>query len=151
MFFIFAYMKNFGLLLLACLFFFACKEEEIGTQQFVQNHIIGAWPHKISVNIVKKNGVEIEKATIRYGIDAPYLVVDTVKFLADGYCIKNGDTVKYTVDGEGKNISYTKDSLGTWFINYLRLKSISLTQEKTEKKGSDTFVYYKEEQLIRPF
>lgn len=150
MFLIFVYMKNFALLILVSLFFFACKEEEIGTQQFVQNHIIGAWPHKVSVNIVKKNGVETLNDTIFHGIDSTSLIVDTVKFAINGQCIKLGDTMKYTIDEEGKNISYAKDSLGTWLIKYLRLKSIILTQEKTEKKGSDTFIYYKEERLIKP-
>ncbi len=142
---------SFVFFALASIVFYACKDEEIGNQQFVQNHIIGKWPHKQTIIITKKNGVETENDTLVYGLDSPAVVlpVDTVQFLADGRCIKNGDTINYTVDGEGKNITYSKDSIGTWFIQFLRLRSIILTQQRTEKQGSDTFIYYKEEQLIK--
>ncbi len=138
-----------SLFIFAAIIFYACKEEEISTQQFVQNHLIGRWPHKRTVNITKENGVEIKNDTILYGVGSNSLPIDTVQFLADGSCIKNGDTIKYTIDGEGKNIIYSKDEIGTWFIQYLRLTSVLLTQEKTEKKGASTFIYYKEELLIK--
>ncbi len=147
-------MKKFSfsasLFILAAIVFYACKEEEISTQQFVKNYIIGKWPHKKTILITKENGVETKNDTIFYGIDTNSLPIDTVQFLADGNCIKNGDSLKYTIDGEGKNITYSKNSIdSTWFIQHLRLKSIILTHEKTEKKGSTTFLYYKEEQLIK--
>ncbi|MES2650267.1 MAG: hypothetical protein V4663_00935 [Bacteroidota bacterium] len=139
-----------SLFILAAIIFYACKEEEISTQQFVQNHLIGRWPHKRTVNITKENGVEIKNDTILYGVGSNSLPIDTVQFLADGSCIKNGDTIKYTIDGEGKNIIYNKDAIDdTWFIQYLRLTSVLLTQEKTEKKGASTFIYYNEELLIK--
>lgn len=131
--------------------FYACKEEVVGNQQFVQNYIIGKWPRKTAINITKKNGVEIKNDTIIYGLDSPNIVllVDTVRFAANGICIKNGDSLNYAIDGTGDNITYSIDSLGKWNIKFLRLRSIILTQEKTEKKGSNTFIYYKEEQLIK--
>lgn len=145
-------MKKITLLFaFVAVLFYACKEEEIGNQQFVQNYIIGKWPRKTTILKTTKNGTIILDTTVVYGLDTPNIVlpIDTVQFAADGRCIKNGDTLNYTLDGTGDNITYSIDSLGTWNIKFLRLKSIILTQEKTEKKGSDTFIYYKEEQLIK--
>lgn len=147
--------KSFFLVTLftfAAILFYACKKEEVGTQQFVQNYIIGKWPRKIAVNITKKNGDTIKNDTLFFGLDSPsvVLLVDTVQFAADGTGFKNGNAIQYTIDGDGENIIYIPDSLGTWNIKFLRTKSIILTQEKTEKKGPDTFIYYKEEQLIKP-
>ena len=89
--------------------------------------------------------------TLIYGLDSPakVLKLDTVQFTAEGKYIKKADTIKYTLDETGDNITYNRDTLGTWKIKFLRLKSIILTQEKTEKKGSDTYIYYKEQQLIK--
>ena len=136
---------------LSAILFYACKEEEIGNQQFVQNYMVGKWPHKTTILKTIKNGTTILDSTIIYGLDTPNIVlpIDTVQFAADGKCIKNGEALNYTIDDTGDNITYSVDSLGTWKIKFLRLKSIILTQEKTEKKGSDTFIYYKEEQLIK--
>ena len=131
--------------------FSACKkEEQVSNQQFVQNYIVGKWPFKVLTSITTKNGLRIDSTTKIYGgLDTLLKVVDTVQFTADGKYIKKKDIVQFTIDETGDNIIYSRDSIGTWKIKYLRLKSIILTQEKTEKKGSDNFVYYKEQQLIR--
>ncbi|MGF1922805.1 MAG: hypothetical protein ACQUHE_01400 [Bacteroidia bacterium] len=135
---------------LASIIFYACKEEEVSNQQFVQNHIIGKWPLKRSISIIKKNGIETENDTLIYGKDSTSLPIDTVQFLADGTFIRNkDDSFKYAVDGEGNRIIFSRDSIGTWFIKFLRRQSIILTQERTENTGSDTFIYYKEQQLIK--
>lgn len=130
----------------------ACKEEEINNQQFVQNYIVGKWPLKAMIYITTKNGALIKNDTVIYGLDSPNvaLKLDTVQFTAEGkYIQKKIDTLSYTLDASGDNITYSRDSIGTWNIKFLRLKSIILAQEKTEKKGNDTFIYYKEQQLIK--
>ncbi len=137
---------------LASIVFYACKEEDVVTnQQFVQNYIVGKWPFKAMISINKKNGVIIKNDTLIYGLDSATRVVDTVRFTAEGkYIQKNKtDTLGYTIDATGDNIIYSRDSIGKWKINFLRIKSIILSQEKSEKQGSDTFIYYKEQQLIR--
>jgi hypothetical protein len=152
---IFALMKNLFffivLFALASILFYACKEEEINDQQFVQNYFVGRWPVKARIAINVKNGDTILNDTTLYApIDTLGDKMDTVAFTSDGKYIKNGDTLSnYSIDGTGDNISYSNDLMGTWNIKFLRLKSIILTQEKTEKKGPDTFLYYKEEQLIK--
>lgn len=144
-------MKKIILCVFAATLLNACKEEEINNQQFVQNHFVGKWPLKKAIFKTTKNGQIILDSTATYGLDTPNIVlpIDTVQFTADGKCIKNGNTINYTIDGTGDNISYSTVPLGTWNIKFLRLKSIILTQEKTEKIGPDTFIYYKEEQLIK--
>lgn len=131
--------------------FLACKEEEVSDQQFVKNHFIGRWPLKLTINITSKNGDTTINDTIFYGLDKPNIVlpVDTLMYTPENKYIRKGKAVEYAIDETGDYISYTTTPAETWKIKYLRLKSIILTQEKTEKKGSDTFIYYTEEQLIR--
>ena len=146
-------MKKIILLFaLVATLFQACKEEVVSNQQFVQNFVVGKWPLKAMIYIDRKNGAIVKNDTVIYGLDSPkrVLKVDTVQFTAEGkYIQKKVDTLNYTIDAIGDNITYNRDTIGTWKINFLRLKSIILSQEKTEKKGSDTFIYYKEQQLIR--
>jgi len=143
----------FSVILFACtaILFYACTKEEVNNQQFVKNHFVGKWPLKKAIFKTTKNGIIIVNDTLVYGLDSPSVVlpIDTVQFTIDGKCIKNGKNLNYTIDEKGDNISYSIDSIGTWHIKFLRLKSIILTQEKTEIKGSDTFIFYKEEQLIK--
>lgn len=132
--------------------FHACKKEDIDIQHFVENHIKGKWPHKLSIAITLKNGVEISNDTTYYGIDRLGIVipVDTVEYLSAIKCVKNNDTIPYSIDKTGDYIQYGSDAdPDTWKILYLRTKSIILTQEKTEKQGADTYLYYKEERLIK--
>ncbi len=132
--------------------FFACKEEEVSDQQFVKNHFIGKWPLKLTVNLTVKNGDTTINDTTFYGLDTPNIVlpVDTFLYTPENKFIRKAKTVEYTIDEKGDYISYKTTPSETWKIKYLRLKSIILTQEKSEKKGADNFIYYTEEQLIRP-
>ena len=131
--------------------FFACKEEEINDQQFVKNHFIGKWPLKVAISITTKNGIITKNDTTFYGVDTPVVdfPVDTLEFTNDGKYLRKDESFTYTIDETGDNISYSTSPAETWKIKYLRLKSIILTQEKTEKTGNDTFIYYTEEQLIK--
>ncbi|SFG94553.1 hypothetical protein [Pedobacter insulae] len=131
--------------------FFTCKKDEINDQEFVKNHFVGRWPLLKTINITTKNGDTTVKDTVYYGLDSPKVVIpiDTLLFTKEDKYIKAGDTVNYTIDETGDHISFSTIPAETWKIKYLRLKSIILTREKTEKKGSDTFIYYTEEQLIR--
>ena len=131
--------------------FYACQKEEVNSQQFVTNHFIGKWPLKKAIFKTTKNGIVTVNDTLIYGLDSPAIFrrVDTVRFTDDGKCVKRGQALSYTIDATGDNLTYSIDSIGTWNIKFLRLKSIILTQEKTEKKGPDTFIYFKEEQLIK--
>ncbi len=138
-------------LVIVATIFSACKKEEpVSNQQFVQNYIVGKWPFKVLTAITTKNGMRVDSTTKIYGgIDSPRLVVDTVQFTAEGKYLKKNDTLNYTINATGDSITYSRDTIDKWKIKFLRLKSIILIQEKTEIKGSDTFIYYKEQQLIR--
>ncbi|HTM97644.1 MAG TPA: hypothetical protein VL088_02820 [Pedobacter sp.] len=145
------YIFSIILFAFAAVIFFACKKEEINDQQFVKNHFIGKWPLLKTINMTTKNGDTIMNDTIYYGLSAPNVVlpIDTLVFTKEDKYVKKGDTVNYTIDETGDHISFKTTPVETWKIKYLRIKSIILSQEKTEKKGSDAFIYYKEEQLIR--
>ena len=138
-------MKKIILFVFVSIILYACKEEEVSTQQFVQNFIVGKWPHKATVLITRKNGAITKNDTLVYGLDSPAIErpLDTVQFTALGKYVKNRDSINYTIDSEGKNITFARDTIGTWNIKFLRLRSIILVQEKTEKVGSDTFIYLK--------
>lgn len=120
-------------------------------QQFVENAVRGKWLHKKSISITFKNGVEMANDTIYYGLDSPAVVlpVDTIQFLADGTCIKQGQKLSYSIDKAGDYLQYESSPPDTWKIEYLRFRSIILNQETTETKGTDTYRYYKEDQLTR--
>ena len=145
------FMNKYIFFAVVALVFYACQKEEVNSQQFVTNHFIGKWPLKKAIFKTTKNGIVTANDTLIYGLDSPAIVrrVDTVRFTDDGKCIKRGQALSYSIDANGDNLTYSSDSIGTWNIKFLRLKSIILTQEKTEKKGSDTFIYFKEEQLIK--
>jgi hypothetical protein len=136
---------------LLSLFFSACKEEEISDQTFVKNHFIGKWPLKLTINITTKNGAITKNDTTFHGVGTPpeEFPVDTLQFTNDDKYIRDDKSFTYTIDETGDNIRYSTTPPETWKIKYLRLKSIILSQEKTEKIGNDTFIYYKEEQLIK--
>ncbi|RZL19781.1 MAG: hypothetical protein EOO89_02300 [Pedobacter sp.] len=144
-------LVSIALFALASIIFHACKEEEVNTQQFVQNFVVGKWPLKAEIFRTTVNGAVTRNDTLIYGLDSPakVLKLDTVQFTAAGKYIKKADTLNYTIDATGDNITYSRDTIGTWKIKFLRLRSIILTQEKTEKKGTDTYIYYKEQQLVR--
>jgi hypothetical protein len=146
----------FSITLITSLFIIlsACKKEVINDQEFVKNHFIGKWPLKVSIKITTKNGDTTVNEKIIYGLDTPVVTVptpriDTVSFTADGKYTKKGDTVNYSIDATGDNISYSTTPPSTWKIEFLRNRSIILTQRRTEKIGADNFNYYIEEQLIK--
>ena len=144
-------MKKIILFVFIAIILNACKEEEVSSQQFVQNYIIGKWPVKRAVFKTTVNGVVTVNDTLIYGLDSPAVVleVDTMQFAADGKCVKKGEVLNYTIDETGDNITYSDPALGKWNITYLRIKNIILTQERSEKKGNDTYIYFKEEQLVK--
>lgn len=145
-------MKNIKFITLAlfALVIVACKKEDIKSQEVVQKHLIGKWPLKYRVEITYKNNKEISNDTISYlPPSGTPQIVDTLVFTADGKFTKDNETVDFKVDETGENITFLSTPPSEWFIKYLRLKSIALSQEKTEKIGNDTFRYYVEEQLIK--
>ncbi|MES2416944.1 MAG: hypothetical protein V4541_02090 [Bacteroidota bacterium] len=130
--------------------FQACKKEEVNTQEFVKNHIIGKWPLKARTETTYKDDIIISDTTFKYPpTDTSTAPVDTLLFTADGKYTKKGVTVNYTIDASGEQINYDTSPPSSWKIKYLRNTSIILTQERTEKIGTANFRYYIEEQLIK--
>ena len=137
---------QFGYLLLACLTLamYACEKEVISTEEVTAAHFVGRWPLKLHIEIVKKNNVISKNDTVRFS------PIDTLTYTNDGKFIRKNDTVAYSLNAVSETISYaTKPTTTVWKIKWLRLKSIILTQERTETVSGDTFVYYTEEQLIK--
>lgn len=130
--------------------FYACKKEDINTQEFVKNHLIGRWPLKKHIEITSKNGDTILNDTTYYSkTDTLLLPIDTVIFMADGKYIQKDITYNYTVYANGDSLSITTTPPTKWNIKFLRQQSIILAQERTKKTGSDNFIYYTETQLIK--
>lgn len=133
--------------------FYACKKEPVDSQEFVKNHFLGGWPLKKEISITRENGIIIKNDTLEFGLDSPNVVLplDTVQFTAEGLSIRNKgkDTVSYTIDATGDNITYSLASMGTWNIKTFQWRNIVLTQEKREVSGSNVIIYYKEEQFVR--
>ena len=136
---------KFTTLILACiaLTFYACKEEEVNSQEFVQKHFIGKWPLKAHIEITVKNKDSIKKDTTLFS------PIDTVLFTSDGRYSIGNIAANYSIDIAGENLSITTTPPTNWKIKFLRNTSIILSRERTEKVGNDTFTYYTEEQLIK--
>ncbi|RZK42793.1 MAG: hypothetical protein EOO90_05570 [Pedobacter sp.] len=144
---------SFLCLLAVVAMFYACKKEPVDSQEFVKNHFLGGWPLKKEISITRENGIIIKNDTLEFGLDSPNVVLplDTVQFTAEGLSIRNKgkDTVSYTIDATGDNITYSLASMGTWNIKTFQWRNIVLTQEKREVSGSNVIIYYKEEQFVR--
>lgn len=138
-------MKKFGvaLFILTLILFYACKKDEVNSKDITKNKFIGKWPLKVRITINTKNNDTIVNDTLTL------TPVDTLVFTPEGKYTRRNTTVDYTIDELGENITYTTTPPTTWNIKFLRIKSIILTQTKTETIGADSYTYYTEEQLIK--
>jgi hypothetical protein len=131
------------LFILTLVLIYACKKEVVNSQDITKNKFIGKWPLKMRVSITIKNNDTIDNDTL---IVTP---VDTLTFTPEGKYTRGNTTVDYTIDEQGENITYGTTPPTTWNIKFLRIKSIILSQTKTETTGPDRYVYYTEEQLVK--
>ena len=133
------------ILCLSCLAIsiYACKKEELNSEDVVKSKFIGKWPLKKHIEINLKNGDTISKDT------TTYLPIDTLVFTTEGKYIKAGTTVDYTIDPSGEKITYSTAPPTTWTIKFLRINSIILTNSRTETIAGNLHTYYIEEQLIK--
>jgi len=118
------------LLLSTCfaLGFYACKKEEVNSQEVVQKQIIGRWPIKYNIKTTFTDNVETKNDTL-----TTYNPIDTLVFTAEGHAIKQNKTVisdvSYTISADGETITFSPGS--TLKITFLRKTSIGLGTETT--------------------
>jgi len=126
---------------------YACKKEPVDSKLFVERYLVGQWPIKTYVLLEYKNGTMLSNDTI-----LP-IANDTAKVrvrYTDGMTfIKNGDTVKYTIDTDGKNITFATAPDSTWAISYLRNNYFKIVYSRQETVGSDLHKYVIEQEFAK--
>ncbi|MNR07317.1 hypothetical protein D3C85_1234330 [compost metagenome] len=63
--------------------------------------------------------------------------------------IKNGDTIKYDIDAEGKNITFATTPDSTWSISYLRTNYFKIVHTRQETIGTDVHKYVIEQEFSK--
>lgn len=128
---------------------YACKKEPVDSKLFVERYLIGQWPIKTYVTLEYKNGVIIESK-----IDTILPIQDDtakvrVRYTEGMNFIKNGDTVKYSIDADGKNINFATAPDSTWAIAYLRNNYFKIVYTREETIGSDVHRYVIEQEFAK--
>lgn len=126
---------------------YSCKKEPLDSKLFVERYLVGQWPIKTYVLLEYKNGTMLSNDTI-----LP-IANDTAKVRAkytEGMTfIKNGDTVKYTIDADGKNITFATAPDSTWAISYLRNNYFKIVHSRQETIGTDVHRYVIEQEFAK--
>jgi hypothetical protein len=151
---IFAYIKIamgklkfvFFCLIIPGIMGYACKKIEVDDKTLVERKFVGRWPLKMHIEIDFKNNAIVRNDTSSFTTAA---TIDTLIYTSDMKFTKGASTVNYSIDPTGENITYTTTPDSTWRINFLRVNSIILSHQRMETIGTDRYVYYVEEQLIK--
>lgn len=128
---------------------YACKKEPVDSKIFVERYLVGQWPIKTYVTLEYKNGVIINSK-----IDTILPIVgDTakvrVKYTDAMTFIKNGDTINYSIDTDGKNITFATSPDSTWAISYLRNNYFKIVHTREETIGTDVHRYVIEQEFAK--
>lgn len=128
---------------------YACKKEPVDSKLFVERYLVGQWPIKTYVTLEYKNGVVIPST-----IDTILPIQnDTakvrVRYTQDLNFIKNGDTVKYSIDADGKNITFSTAPDSTWAISYLRNNYFKIVHTREETIGTEVHKYVIEQEFAK--
>lgn len=119
---------------------YACKKEPVDPKLFVERYLEGRWPLRLQIETVIKNGSD----TITLSDTTEFLPIDTTLFTNDLKFIRGADTVGYTIDATGENISFSAPLDSTWNIEYLRKTSFKLVYIRKETSGADVISYITE-------
>ncbi|MNK25898.1 hypothetical protein D3C87_442280 [compost metagenome] len=126
---------------------YACKKEPVDSKIFVERYLAGQWPIKTYVLLEYKNGTVLSNDTI---LPIPNDTAKVrVKYTADMTFIKNGDTIKYDIDAEGKNITFATTPDSTWSISYLRTNYFKIVHTRQETIGTDVHKYVIEQEFSK--
>ncbi|SOD15466.1 hypothetical protein [Pedobacter xixiisoli] len=128
---------------------YACKKEPVDSKLFVERYLVGQWPIKTYVRLEYKNGI-IDSSKIDTILP---IQNDTskvrVKYTEGMTFIKNGDTIKYSIDADGKNINFATTPDSTWTISYLRNNYFKITHTRQETIGTDVHKYVIEQEFSK--
>ena len=124
---------------------YACKKEPVNQKLFVERYLTGTdftrWPIQSYVRLELKN----TDTLVKDSIDLP---VDTAIFKTNLKFIKGTDTLGFSIDETGDNITFSTQPDSTWRIDYLRTSTFKLVHERKENVGTDVMVY-KIEQVFK--
>jgi len=127
---------------------YACKKEPVDSKIFVERYLIGQWPIKTYVKLDLKNGDTLVNDTLDLTPDSDTAKV-RVRYTEDLNFIKGSQSVKYTIDAEGKNITFSTTPDSTWTIAYLRNNYFKIVHTREEKVGVDVFKYVIEQEFSK--
>lgn len=126
---------------------YSCKKEPVDSKLFVERYLVGQWPIKTYVMLEYKNGTILSNDTI---LPIPNDTAKVrVKYTEGMTFIKNGDTVKYGIDAEGKNITFTTAPDSIWSISYLRNNYFKIVHTREETIGTDVHRYVIEQEFAK--
>ena len=138
-------VKTIFLCLISCgITGYSCQKEPIDPKVFVEQQLEGVWliNSRVNINVKNMNDTILNDTTF-------YSPADTVAFTTEGKYYRANMLVNFTIDAAGENITYQTPIPDVWHIDFVRNKSIGLTQTETKTIGTDTFKYYTEEVLSK--
>lgn len=128
--------------LLSLLATFGCKSTPVDEVLLTKSKFLGQWRLTTRITDTLVNGKSKNKPdTIKF------TAIDTLQFLPNDTLIIGNTKTLYSFDEKAENVTYQTTPPATWHIEYLRIKSIILTNRRTENIGNDAYTYYTEEQL----
>ena len=137
----------FGLLAIGIVGY-ACKKDPVDSKIFVERYLTGQWPIRTYVELEYKNDALVRNDTL-----LPVTSTDTakvrVKYTADMFFIKTGDTIKFAIDSAGKNITFSTTPDSTWAISYLRNNYFKIVHTRQETIGADVHKYVIEQEFAK--
>lgn len=124
---------------------FSCEKVPVDSRIFVERFLTGKdftkWPIQSYVKLELKGKDTVHKETID-------LAIDTVIFNTNSKYIRGTDTVNFSVDAAGENITFSTKPDSTWHIEYLRTSSVKLVHQRSETANGVT-TNYKIEQVFK--
>lgn len=127
---------------------YACEKEPVDSKIFVEKYLVGQWPIKTYVQLEYKNEQLVKNDTIDLTPESDTAKV-RVNYTNDLNFIKGQQTVKYLVDAEGKNITFSTTPDSTWAIAYLRNNYFKIVHTRKETVGTDVFKYVIEQEFSK--
>lgn len=112
---------------------YACKKEPLDSKLFVERQLVGAWPLRLQIETIIKNGVD----TVTPSDTTTFLPIDTTLFTNDLKFVRGATVVDFAVDAAGENITFATAPDSTWNISYLRKTSFKLVYVRKETVGTD--------------
>lgn len=125
---------------------FSCKKLEVDSKVFVEKALVGTWYVDMTIKKTLKNGTEIISGpdTITIAPRDTTIFTDNLKFIN-----AKKDTLSFSVDQVGENISFSAAVDSTWRIDYFRKTSFKLIYTNKETVGNDVIWHITEKNFSK--